>query len=92
MEELQFDEEPTYQPRPEVQKKSLLTQLVLATGVVSSDQQAQYVLLSIAAVATVLSFFLFFSTSGTPPPQVPPGMQVVDTPGWPPRLVQNSAR
>ncbi|MHB0865881.1 MAG: hypothetical protein ACYC1Y_03215 [Minisyncoccota bacterium] len=85
MEELQFDEEPTYQPRPEVEKKSLLTQLVLTTGIVSSEQQAQYVLLSVAAVATVLSFFLFFSM-GTPTPQVPSGAQVVDTPGWPPRL------
>ncbi len=85
MEELQFDEEPTYQPRPEVEKKSLLTQLVLATGVVSSEQHAQYVLLSVAAVATVFSFFLFFST-GTTVPQVPPGAQIVETPGWPPRL------
>ncbi len=86
MSELQFDEEPAYEPRQQVEKKSFLTQMVLATGVVSSDRQAQYVLLSVAAVATVLSLFLIFSTTGSPAPQIPPGSKLVETPGWPPRL------
>lgn len=40
-------------------QKPLFIRFVLATGIASSDKQAEYVLLGLAAVGLLVSFFLF---------------------------------
>ena len=58
--DIQFEEEQQYQ-RPvyrQTEKKSFLVQLVLATGIVSDDKGAQYVLLGIAILSAVIAIAL----------------------------------
>lgn len=66
MAELQSDEGQQY-PGPARGRtgKSLFIRLLLATGIVSTDQQAEYVLLSSAMVMLVLAFFLFSLSGGS---------------------------
>lgn len=59
MADLQFQEEQQYQ-RPAAMQESPLIRLVLRTGIVSSEQAAEYVLLAIAVIAFIVSGFLLF--------------------------------
>lgn len=68
MTDIQFDEEPQYQPayqRPE--QKSFLIRLVFATGLASTDRQAEQVLLGIAVFVAILAFAIpmFVGNSGS---------------------------
>ncbi|HQT83178.1 MAG: hypothetical protein B7W98_01060 [Parcubacteria group bacterium 20-58-5] len=56
MAEIQFEGEQQYQRPAPAEKKSLFVRLVLATGIVSTDKQAQYVLLGIAIFFIALAF------------------------------------
>ena len=74
MTDIQFDEEQQYRQHGQAEKaekKSLFIRLVLATGVVSTDRQAEYVLLGIAVVGIIVSLFLSFG-GGSHTPQKPP--------------------
>ncbi len=71
MADIQFDEEQQYQPvAGRVEQKPLFIRLVLATGVVSSDQAAQYILLGAAMLLIILAF-LIPSVADNPQPSVP---------------------
>lgn len=76
MADVQFEEEQQYQQTGQVEQKSFLVRLVLSTGVVSSDRQAEYVLLGVAAIAIITAFAipLFFggNSGGKPPVPVVP--------------------
>ncbi|HVB19997.1 MAG TPA: hypothetical protein VNF51_01765 [Candidatus Paceibacterota bacterium] len=54
MADIQFNEEQQYQRSAQIGRKPLFVRLVLATGIVSTDKQAEYVLLGIA----FLGFFI----------------------------------
>ncbi|MFA6278857.1 MAG: hypothetical protein WCS97_01060 [Candidatus Paceibacterota bacterium] len=53
---IEFNEESQPQPVYQTEQKSFLTRLVFATGLASTDKGAQYVLLGIAVLATILAF------------------------------------
>ena len=55
MADIQFEEEPQYQRAVLIAKKSFLIRFVLSTGIVSSEQAANYVLLTVAVCAIVLA-------------------------------------
>ena len=74
MADIQFEEE-QYQRPAESEKKSLFIRLVLATGIVSTDQQAEYVLLGIAIVGIIVSLFLSFG-GGSHTVQKPPAVML----------------
>ena len=57
-EDIQFEEESQQQPVYQEQQKSFFVKLILSTGIVSSDKGAEYVLLGIAAIATILAIAL----------------------------------
>lgn len=66
MADIQFDEEPQYEQSSYATTqlpKSFFTRLVLATRLVSTDEQAQYVLIGVTIGATLLAIFLFVHTS-----------------------------
>ncbi|MBI2048714.1 MAG: hypothetical protein HYT30_02195 [Parcubacteria group bacterium] len=61
MADVQFEEEQQYQPAyQQAEYKPLLIRLVLATGIVSTDKQAEYVLLGFALAVIILSFIILF--------------------------------
>lgn len=70
MADIQFDEEPQYRNPLQAEQKPFFIRLVLATGIVSTDRQAEYVLLGVAIFALVLAF-LIPSFIGSSPPRVP---------------------
>ncbi len=55
-------------------------------GYVKDGQQANYVLLGMAALAIIVSLFLVFSGSKGPNISLPPGVKIIYPPGEPPRL------
>ena len=63
MAEIQFSEEPDYQRPVQPEEKSFFIRLVLATKIVSTDRQAEQVLLVIAVIALLISVSLFISAS-----------------------------
>jgi hypothetical protein len=65
MADIQFREEGASYAQSRSEKPSFLTRLVMATGLVRTERQAQYVLLAIAVGATLLAFIvpLFLSDS-----------------------------
>ncbi|MBI5405801.1 hypothetical protein HY972_02085 [Candidatus Kaiserbacteria bacterium] len=66
MADIQFDEEEQgYAPPPRPERKSFLTQLMLATGIVSEDGQVQHVLLGAAAVFFVFALIIPLLFSGS---------------------------
>ena len=71
MADIQFQEE-QYQRPVESEQKSLFIRLVLATGIVATDTQAEYVLLGVAVILIILAFLIpsFFGAGHTP--QKPP--------------------
>ncbi len=85
MAEVQFEEEPQYQNFPQPEKKPFFIRLVLATGIVSTDRQAEYVLLGVAALAIVLAF-LIPSVFGSSQARVP--QSIIDAAMKPPPAFQ----
>ncbi|HVB19999.1 MAG TPA: hypothetical protein VNF51_01775 [Candidatus Paceibacterota bacterium] len=76
---IQFDEEEDqYQRSAQIGRKPLFVRLVLATGIVSTDKQTEYVLLGIAIAAAVISWFLI--PSGGHTPQQPPAAALEQMP------------
>jgi hypothetical protein len=65
MASIQFDEEPQYPQREQPADTSPFIRLVLATGVVSTKKQAEYVLLGSAAFMVILAFILPLFMSGS---------------------------
>ncbi len=73
MANIQFEEEQGYQPMRPFQrsdKKSFFIRLVLATGIVSTDKAAEYVLLGTAVAVIIFAFLIpvFFGNGPTSPP------------------------
>jgi len=58
--DIQFEEESQQPPMYQEEQKSFFVKLVLSTGIVSTDRGAEYVLLGIAATATILAIALPF--------------------------------
>lgn len=56
MADIQFEEEQQFQRYGQAEQKPFMIRLVLSTGIVSTDKQAEYVLLGIAVVAIILAF------------------------------------
>jgi len=71
MAEIQYEEGQQNQPIYQTEQKPLFVRLVLATGLVSSERAAEYVLLGIVGLGIIITFF-FFTSSGdnlsVPPP------------------------
>jgi hypothetical protein len=61
---VQFDEEQGYPQQVQAREKSYLVRLVLATGFVSTDGQAEYVLIGIAALSFIATLFIIFGFGG----------------------------
>jgi hypothetical protein len=55
MAHVQFDEESSYTSVSRTTKRSFLVRLVFKTGLVSTDRQAEYVLLAVAAFFGILA-------------------------------------
>lgn len=70
MADIQFDEEQQYQRPREVNQKPFFIRLVLATGIVADDRQAEYVLLGVAVLAVILAFVIPSLLSSSSP-QIP---------------------
>jgi hypothetical protein len=58
MADIQFDEEQQFQQGYQVEQTPFFIRLVLATGIVSTDKQAQYLLLGLAVVAILISIYV----------------------------------
>jgi hypothetical protein len=68
MGDVQFDEEHTDIRRSVLVKKSSgFRDLVLKTGMVKTEKEADYILLGIAICAVIIAGFLFISTFGSAP-------------------------
>ena len=80
---IQFDEEQQYQRPESVEQKPFFVRLVLATGIVSGDKQAGYVLLGVAALLIILAFmipsFIGSAPKGTTQHQLGDELRVIDT-------------
>lgn len=68
MANVSFNEEPTPVTSMSSAKKPLLVRTVLATGIVRTDKQAQYVLMGIAALAIIAAIFMW--PKGRPQPDI----------------------
>lgn len=70
MANIQFEEEQQYQQQCQTgEQKPFFTRLVLATGIVSDDKHAQYVLLGVAVLILILAFMIpSFTGSGARAP------------------------
>ena len=67
MADVQFEEEPQYQQSSQMEQKPFSIRLVLATGIVSTDTAAKYVLLGVIVLAIILAFVLpLFIKGGSP--------------------------
>ncbi len=67
---IQFEEEQQYQQPAQTEQKPFFIRLVLSTGVVSTDRQAEYVLLGVAVLGILITLFTLFS-GGNSKPAVP---------------------
>ena len=80
MADIRFYDESQYEKSMQMRQRSFLTRLVLATGIVSTESQAEYVLLGIATLVAALAFWIFMTGFGgsqiLEPPPVPPGVAV----------------
>ncbi|MES2931732.1 MAG: hypothetical protein V4682_03490 [Patescibacteria group bacterium] len=77
---ISFDEEPDIIARPAITKKPFLVRLVLSTKIVTTDKQAEYVLIGIAVFCVLLTIVLW--PKGPPaanPSEVPPIAGPLDT-------------
>jgi len=68
--DIQFNEEQEFRRSTLVEQKPYFVRLVLSTGIVSTDQQAGYVLLGFSVFLLILAF-LVPSLFGGSHPQVP---------------------
>lgn len=81
MADISFNEEPVRAPVSPLARQSLLVRWVLATKIVTTPRQAEYVLIGIGIAAVILAIFFWPSGRGTPviidevarPPGVVPG-------------------
>ena len=71
MADVQFEEEPQYQQSSQMEQKPFSIRLVLATGIVSTDTAAKYVLLGIVVLAVILTFILPLLIRGGSPTLTP---------------------
>jgi len=71
MADIQFEEESQFRRPEEANQKPFFIRLVLSTGIVSDEKQAQYVLLGIAVLVIILAFMIpsFIGGSQKPVPQ-----------------------
>lgn len=58
MTNLQFDEETEFHRPASLEKRPFLVRLVLSTGIVSTEKQAEYVLFGFAICMFALTFFI----------------------------------
>lgn len=87
MADIQFEEEKQFRQFQQSEKKSFFIRLVLGTGVVSTDRQAEYVLLGFAALLIILAFLIPVLLNSQSNPELPPGASIINIPGQPPRLL-----
>lgn len=72
MNKIQYEDESQYQPvYQQAEQKSFFVRLVLATGIVSNDRAAEYVLLGVATLVIIVAIFLSFDIGNQSPPQLP---------------------
>lgn len=71
MANLQFNEEQDIYRRPDMPQYSFLTRFVLGTGLVKTEQGAQYLLLGVAVVCILAALWLTLSSSTSAPPPSP---------------------
>ncbi|MFA5744993.1 MAG: hypothetical protein WC887_02160 [Candidatus Paceibacterota bacterium] len=76
MADIQFNKEQGFQ-RPMLEKqKSLFVRLIIATGIVSTERAADYILFGIAMLAIIFAFTIsYFVSSGPVAP--PPASQII---------------
>lgn len=70
MEGVSFDEEPSALPSS-VSRPSAMVRFLLSTKIVSTEKDAEYVLLGVAALAVVIGVSVFLSSGPTRVPFVP---------------------
>jgi|CXWL01.1.fsa_nt_gi hypothetical protein len=70
MVDIQFEEDIQYQRMTPIKKKSIFVRTVLATGIVSTEDQANYVLASVAIFLFMLAFVIPSFLSGSPRQQM----------------------
>lgn len=87
MAEISFNEEQYGQQVDQSARKPFLMRLVLNTGLVSTDQAAQYVLLCVAVALILLAFIIPTLFGGASSPKIPPGTIIINTSGTPPHLL-----
>lgn len=68
MTNVSFNEEPTLVPYSVATKSPVLVRMVLATKIVQTDKQAEYVLIGIATLALILTVVLW--PKGRPQPNM----------------------
>lgn len=74
MTDIQFDEEQEYQRPVQIEQKPYFVRLVLATKIVSTDKQAEYVLLCFAIcglLAAIGLWIVFLSSHAVIAPSLP---------------------
>ena len=77
MDDVTFQEEPSLQisqPKP-----AFMTQIVLSTGIVSKEKDAQYVLLGVIVIAIAIALFLSIGLLGSHEPTAAQIKQVQST-------------
>ena len=83
MDDLQFNEEQEFS-RPIVESKpSIFVRLILSPGIVSTTEAANYVLLGVAGMCILATFFVLFSNGAKkpPPPSYKEGQNILMPPG-----------
>lgn len=68
MSDIQFDEDQESKRSISVGQKPLFVRLVLATGIVSTDKAAEYILLGIVGLSLVIMTVVISSSGGAPVP------------------------
>lgn len=78
MADIQFEEEQQYQQPSQVENKPFFIRLVLATGIVSTDRDAEYVLIGFVVVAILAALFVipFLLGPKTEKPILRPGVPI----------------
>ncbi|GEM_PF-1528425 len=71
MADVQFEEEQQYQQNYQTEQKPFFIRLVFATGIVSTEKAAQYVLLGVAGAFLLIAVFVAFSGGENAPPKNP---------------------
>lgn len=59
MADIQFEEEQQFQRYGQAEQKPFMIRLVLRTGIVSTEQQAKYVLICVAVFLILMSVVIF---------------------------------